>query len=92
MPQLIKNLDEEQTVLKNSLFLPSKALPPTTTDCVPVPATTAVSFVPDEADSINTIPTVTVKNTPKRPQQQKMSATTATNYDFLLDFSKQIQV
>ena len=54
--------------------------PLTTTDCVPAPATTAVSFVPDEADSISAISTVTVKNTPKRPQKQKKSAFIATNY------------
>ena len=53
------------------MFLPPTLLLPTTADCVPGPAATTVSFVPDEADSMRTIPTVTVKNTPKCPQKQK---------------------
>ena len=48
-------------------------LPPTTTDCVAAPATTTVSFIPDEVDNVKTIPTVTVKSTPKRPHNRKKS-------------------
>ena len=86
LPQLIKNFDEEQAVFRNSLFLPPTSLAPTTADCVPAPATTAVSFIPDEAGSVRTIPTVMVKNTPKRPQKRRKSATTLPQ--FFLDFSK----
>ena len=74
LPELIKNFDEEQAVFRNSVFLP------------PTLPTTEISFVPDEADSVSTISTVTVKSTPKRPQKRKKSATTVTNYYFLLDF------
>ena len=41
-PQLIKHFDEEQAVLRDSVFLAPKSPPPTTTDCVQAPATTAV--------------------------------------------------
>ena len=71
LPQLIKNFDEEQAVLRDSVFLPPTSSQPTTADCTPALATTAVSFLPDEADSIRTIPTVTLKNTPKRTQKRK---------------------
>lgn len=71
LSQLIKNFDEEQAVFRDSVFLPPTSPPPTTADCLPAPATTTVCFVPDEADSIRTIPTVRVKNTPKRPQKRK---------------------
>ena len=73
LPQLIKAFDEGQAVFRDSVFLPPTSPPPTTADCVPAPATTTVSFVPDEADNIRTIPTVRVKNTPKRPQKRKKS-------------------
>ena len=86
LPELIKNFDEEQAVFRNSVFLPPTLPTPTTAYCVLAPATTEISFVPDEADSVSTISTVTVKSTPKRPQKRKKSATTVTNYYFLLDF------
>ena len=52
LPQLIKTCDEEQAVFKDSVFLPPTSSSPTTADCVPAPATTTISFVPDEGDSI----------------------------------------
>ena len=61
LPQVIKRIDEEQVVFRDLMFLPPTSSPPTTADCVPAPARTTVSFVPDESGSIRTIPTVTVK-------------------------------
>ena len=47
------------------MFLPPTSLPPTTADYIPDPATATVSFVPDEADIIIAIPTVTIENAPQ---------------------------
>ena len=63
LSHLIKSFNEEQAVFKDSVFLSQTSLLPTTADCLPDPATTTVSIVPDEVDSITTISTVTVKNT-----------------------------
>ena len=72
----MENFDVKQAVFRDSVFLPPTSLLPTTADCIPAPATTTVSLAPDEAYSVRTIPTVTVKNTPKHPQKRKKSATT----------------
>ena len=47
------------------MFLPPTSLPPTTADYIPDPSTATVSFVPDEADIIRAILTVTIKNAPQ---------------------------
>ena len=52
------------------MLLPPTSPLPTTADYVPAPALTTISFFPDETNCIRTIPTVTVKNTPKCPQKR----------------------
>ena len=52
------------------MFLTPTSLPPTTAECIPDPATATVSFVPDEADIIIAIPTVTIENAHNLPSDQ----------------------
>ena len=58
----MRNFDQEQSVFRDSVFLPPTSPLPTTADCVTAAGTTTISFVPDEVHSISAIPAITVKS------------------------------